>query len=60
MASLAPKTMRAMVLRRLGDELHLERLPRPVPGINQVQIQVEACGFLPGPPPHDKTGLIRL
>lgn len=44
MASLAPKTMRAMVLRRLGDELHLERLPRPVPGINQVQIQVEACG----------------
>jgi propanol-preferring alcohol dehydrogenase len=44
MASLAPKTMRAMVLHRLGDELHLEQLPLPVPGINQVQIQVEACG----------------
>jgi propanol-preferring alcohol dehydrogenase len=44
MVPLAPKTMRAMVLHRLGGELHLEQLPRPVPGINQVQIQVEACG----------------
>lgn len=44
MASLAPKTMRAMVLHRPGDELRLEQLPRPVPGINQVQIRVEACG----------------
>ena len=44
MASLAPKTMRAMVLHHIGDELCLEQLPCPVPGINQVQIRVEACG----------------
>ncbi|TCT10126.1 propanol-preferring alcohol dehydrogenase [Paralcaligenes ureilyticus] len=44
MHDLTSTTMRAMVLHRLGDELQIEQLPRPVPGINQVQIQVEACG----------------
>lgn len=44
MAMLAPQTMRAMVLRRPGEALCMEQLPRPVAGPGQMQIQVQACG----------------
>jgi len=37
-------TMRAMVLRRPGEPLRAERLPRPEPGPGQVLVAVHACG----------------
>lgn len=36
--------MRAMVLRRPGEELVLEERPRPEPGPGQVLVRVRACG----------------
>lgn len=39
-----PATMRAMVLRRLGEPLHLEHWPTPTPQAGQIQLKVEACG----------------
>lgn len=41
---LTSKTMRAMVLRRTGEALQMERLPRPEAEAGQIQIRVEACG----------------
>ena len=39
-----PTTMRAAVLRRLGDALAIEDLPVPSPGRGEVLIRVSACG----------------
>ncbi|HKE19676.1 MAG TPA: zinc-dependent alcohol dehydrogenase family protein [Kofleriaceae bacterium] len=36
--------MRAMVLDRPGDALHLRELPDPEPGPGQIRIRVAACG----------------
>jgi len=39
-----PESMRAMVLRKAGQELQLEERPIPRPGVHEVLIQVKACG----------------
>jgi len=39
-----PETMRAMVLARPGQALHLEIRPVPNPGPGQILLKVEACG----------------
>ena len=36
--------MRAMVLRRLHERLHMEERPDPTPGPGQIRVKVEACG----------------
>jgi propanol-preferring alcohol dehydrogenase len=38
------KTMRAAVLRKIGDRLRIERLPIPEPGPGEILIKVTACG----------------
>ena len=39
-----PKTMRTMVLERLGEKLKLMEMPVPKPGLEQVLIKIKACG----------------
>ena len=39
-----PSTMRAAVLRHLGDALTIEEVPVPTPGRGEVLIRVTACG----------------
>lgn len=38
------ETMQAMRLHRPGEQLSLERVPRPVPGAGEVLVRVLACG----------------
>lgn len=40
---MADEAMRAMVLRRPGEPLHLEERPLPVPQAGEVLLRVEAC-----------------
>lgn len=37
--------MRAMVLDRIGEKLHLQEVPMPVPGASDLLIKVKACGI---------------
>ena len=66
--------MRAMVLRRIGEPLHLEERPDPLPGPGEIGVRVEACavcrtdlhvvdGDLPDPrlplvPGHEIVGIV--
>lgn len=38
------KTMKAAVLRKIGDKLRIEQVPVPAPGRGEVLIKVTACG----------------
>src|SRR4051812_17739266 len=40
----AGKTMKAAVLRKLGQKLKIERLPIPEPGPGEILVKVAACG----------------
>ena len=41
---MAGKTMKAAVLRKLGQGLKIERLPIPEPGPGEILVKVAACG----------------
>lgn len=72
---MADERMRAMVLRRPGEPLHLEDRPVPEPGVAEVLLRVEACavcrtdlhvvdGELPLPglprvPGHEIVGIVQ-
>lgn len=38
------KTMKAAILRKIGDKLRIEQVPVPTPGRGEVLIKVTACG----------------
>jgi propanol-preferring alcohol dehydrogenase len=41
---MSANTMRAAILRKIGDKLRIERLPIPEPGPGEILVKVAACG----------------